>query len=268
MKRIITILLVFCSVLAFGQGGSPNLRAITEFLKFEGNATGEKGLSGSIVGATLTTGKVGQCYDYDGVSDYVSIPDNTIFDFEYNDSYSFSIWVFFDNITTQSRMIYSKQNNAAPFRGYNCYRSSSSGNVQLEMINDNSPSYALVNSYTFTPTLSTWYHFTITYDGSETNTGFNLYIDGEIKTPSATTNTLGGRTILNSEPLQVGARGGVSAEFDGKLDELMIFPRELKAIEAKQLFYGSTNGLLYVYENFKNGKITFPEYLEYLKHKA
>ncbi|MDZ7369489.1 MAG: DUF1349 domain-containing protein [candidate division KSB1 bacterium] len=45
-------------------------------------------------GATFATGKVGQAFSFDGVDDYVSVPDNTNWDFGMND-FTIDLWLIF-----------------------------------------------------------------------------------------------------------------------------------------------------------------------------
>ena len=51
-------------------------------------------------------------------------------------------------------------------------------------------------------------------------------------------------------------------EFDGIIDEVKVFGRDVTLLEIK-LLHNSGDGLLYVYENFINGKITYTEWTNY-----
>tara|TARA_R110002110_G_scaffold85053_1_gene220871 strand:+ start:406 stop:1182 length:777 start_codon:yes stop_codon:yes gene_type:complete len=88
----------------------------------------------------------------------------------------------------------------------------------------------------FTPTLNQWYHFTITYDGSETLGGMKIYFDGVEQTVStATSGTYTGMTA-GSGDLVMGANAQNSGRtLDGEMDAVRIWNKELSQTEVTDI---------------------------------
>ncbi len=273
--RYLTIILLLFSYCAFGQtnkGATPNLRNGLElFLKLED--TNFRDETGSLTvtnnGVTITTGKVGNGGDFeDTESDYLTLGDNLGFDAE--DPFTFLFWVKLETSTNQ--FFISKQLNSGNFTGYGFFYVPSVPELRFELTNDNSPSKILSEDYSITLSTGTWYHFAVRNDGGRTPAALSVYRDASEVTATTSVNTLAGNTIVSSAPFLISSRGNGSVfPIDGVMDEVKVYNRELKVIEIQQ-DYNSGNGLLYVYENFKNGKISFNEYLayylDYLKYNS
>ena len=84
----------------------------------------------------------------------------------------------------------------------------------------------------FTPTLNQWYHFTITYDGSETLGGMKIYFDGvEQTTSTATSGTYTGMTASSGD-LVIGANAHAdNRTLDGEMDAVRFWNKELSQTE-------------------------------------
>ena len=68
-----------------------NLKA---YYRFEGNANDNSGNghNGTVVGATLATGKFGRCYSFDGSDDYISVGDHA--DLRLAGALTIATWVY------------------------------------------------------------------------------------------------------------------------------------------------------------------------------
>jgi hypothetical protein len=265
MKKITTIiLLVFCSVYVFGQGHSPNLRAISLFAKCENYTDEQNKYTLTNSGSSIVTGKVGDAFDFEETeSDYVTLGD--VLDFDINESFSVCFWVKRESEDTYNMMV-SKMESSGNYRGWAIAVQTSSytypNAVQFIMRDQNLAGYRMWSYATTTELNSgTWYHVACTYDGTGNANNLKIYINSNAESLSVTTQT-SITTTVSSAPFNIGARNNNSAFMDGIIDEVKIFSRKIKQIEIDQ-DYDSGNGLLYVYENFKNGKISFPEYLKY-----
>ena len=84
----------------------------------------------------------------------------------------------------------------------------------------------------FTPTLNQWYHFTITYDGSETLGGMKIYFDGVEQTVSTlTSGTYTGMTASSGD-LVIGANAqNTGRTLDGEMDAVRVWNKELTQTE-------------------------------------
>lgn len=74
-----------------------------------------------------------------------------------------------------------------------------------------------------------WQHFTVTYDGSGQAGGVALFVDGMRQPVRVNVDSLNG-SIITDEPLRVGRRQA-SASFEGKIDGVFLYQRQLSADE-------------------------------------
>lgn len=92
--------------------------------------------------------------------------------------------------------------------------------------------------------VSTWYHITATYDGSGSNTGMEIYVDGNLITPTRT--GLGTYVAMENEtsPLIFGKNANsTTRSFNGYMDEIALFDKELSLTEVNELFGYSGSSL-------------------------
>lgn len=82
---------------------------------------------------------------------------------------------------------------------------------------------------------STWYHIAWTHDGSLTYAGMRLFANGiERATANVSGGTLGTPSVSTTTPLQIGRRfgnGGFDLNFNGFIDDVIIYDRQLSANE-------------------------------------
>lgn len=258
MNKIITILLVFVSCLAFGQGATPSLRAkILGYYKFENNVLDESNNDndGTATDITYTSGKRGDCAVFNGTSSYVDT--NTDFGLENGTAFSVSGWIYATTVSSDQYMVYMDNTNARTFL---LIRIRSDSKFEVASFGTTSGHFnGFISS--ITASINTWYNITAIYNGSR----YSLYVDGVFIGQSVDADPLGTTT----GNLWIGRRS--TNYLSGRIDELSVYNRELSSLEI-ELQYNSGNGLLYVYENFKNDKISFQEYLtyylEYLKYNS
>ena len=262
MNKIITILLVFVSCLALGQGATPNLRAtMAGYWKMETTSfLDEKQLNdGTNNGVSIVTGKVGNAGDFDGGTDYVTfgyVPAFSFTDGAGNDTpFSISLWFKSDNVTSNKGLITKSQVGSTEWQ---LIIKGSTSDILFRLLDATGGFIDRTSSTTLST--ATWYHLVVVYDASETNTGLDIYLDSSLDNGVTGGSGYVGMTD-KTDPIDLGTWSRANY-YDGIIDEVMIYKRELGTLEIKQL-YNSGNGLLYVYENFKNGKISFQEYLTY-----
>ena len=193
---------------------------------FNGNANDESGNgnNGTVNGATLTTdrfGNAGAAYSFDGIDDFIQVPDNNTLDITSN--ISISIWVF-GYQTPSYRFVDKSTNGLADAYLLDVYPSD-----RFRMIVANStsnPPSALPGS--FIPLTLT--NIIVTYD--QNNVKF--YIDGVLN------NTIqkSGNSPTNNNPLRFGANSLLSSDlfFKGTLDDIGIWNRALSDCEIADLY--------------------------------
>jgi hypothetical protein len=194
--------------------------------------------NGTLVnGATYGTGIINQGFSLDGVNDYVDF--GNVLDFDGSAPLSISAWVNI-NSGTGNKSILSKMNSSSPNDGYQFWVSNRS--LQFAICSNINTDAVYVYSTSNAVPLSTWCHCVVTYDGSKTAAGVNLYIDGSVNNIIFTDNFTG--TSANSYSANIGARSGTNNFFNGLVDEVATWNRELTASEVTEL-YNSGAGLQY-----------------------
>jgi len=174
-----------------------------------------------------SAGKVNGAMEFDGVDDYVSIPDSSIWDFERN-NFSVSFWFTKENRGWD-------HGNALSF-------GSGSNNLQFDFDDRDGggwgvwvywrgsgvPSVRLKNNYSD----GNWHQLTFT----RTNDIFSLYLDSLLlnSTSIVSNLTFSGGAYLGSDH-------GVTSYWKGMLDEVRIWNRSLSTDEIQQQYYGSLN---------------------------
>ncbi len=81
--------------------------------------------------------------------------------------------------------------------------------------------------------LSEWHHLALTYDGSGKAAGVALYLDGRLQEVEVLHDSLNG-SIRTDRPLRLGRRHAKGV-FDGQMDEVRIYDRNLTPNEVEQL---------------------------------
>ncbi|MBI4590387.1 MAG: LamG domain-containing protein [Candidatus Rokubacteria bacterium] len=193
-------------------------------------------------GASFSAGKVGQAFSFDGVDDYVLVPDAANLDL--TSGMTIDAWV---NPAT----INMDDGAAIVAKG------EGTGEAYLFDVSDATGGYAirflfrdstgLVFGVGFEPWLTlarvgVWNHVAGTYDAA---TGVSkLYIDGvHVSTGVAPPNTL---ISTNTHELSIGSRqfrgGAYDLNFNGLIDEVEIFDRALSASEIQAIFNAGSAG--------------------------
>jgi len=204
------------------------LRGLVLWLKFNegsGNIAYDSSFynnHGTIYGATWTDGKFGKALSFDGVDDYVEIPDSESLDI--TDAITVMVWVNGD-LASQYKGILEKRDSTAS--GF-ALLSWDADEIKFEITNIGlSISKGGLESFR-------WYHVVGTYDSS-TGKGY-LYING-VKVGE---DTASGAIKPNDAKLFIGSRGignKPSCYFNGTIDEVRIYNRALSENEIKMLYY-------------------------------
>jgi len=166
-------------------------------------------------------GKVGKCLEFDGINDYVEVPDDDTLD----NCLTFMAWVkpvelaidasYYRPIvakhsTYRHGLIYDTRTGANKFRAY--FRDGA---------NASNASWAI-------PAFGVWYHVVAVYD----NGYAKLYVNGELK---STGNLITGHEGDNGETVKIGG-GIVNRYLETAIDEVRIYKKVLPVSEIKALF--------------------------------
>jgi len=208
---------------------SRNLSEVKDYSGYEN--------SGTIHGASWTSdGIVGGAYNYDGYNNYIQIPDNSSLDGNGSwNEMTIEHWIYRNPGSVGGRTISKYFDTSVNNRSYQIYIGSSSNKIYGAVTRSG-------NSYISVPfniPLNTdeWYHVVLTY---RSNDSIAIYVNGE----GAVQTTDHNGTIQASPGIDVyiGSRSGSSNFFDGKVDEVNIYPIALSAEQIYKNYIQSKDG--------------------------
>jgi len=195
---------------------------------------GRHGTLQNMEDADWQAGKLNNCLVFDGVNEYVDC--GNIANFGKSDPFSFECWV---NTTATSKDILTRY----------------SGNGYLVFLNSSGKLYVTLRKTSATDECSkysngvintgTWTHIVVTYDGSASTSGLNIYINGSLD------NGTGGKDTLTSDfavvaNFLIGKRTGGTSYYTGKIDEVIIYDYELTTAQIAAR-YNSGSGTENIY---------------------
>ena len=170
--------------------------------------------TGTITGATWTSGRFGSALSFNGVDNLVTVADSGSLDL--TTSLTLAAWVY-PTASTGVRDIIIKE--GANVDVYNLYARNGFGlpesNVLVGGTNVVAQGSALA--------INTWTYVVGTYDG----TSLNLYLDGAL----AASQPLSGPIAVSTGALRIGGNGIWGEHFQGRIDEVRIYDRALSAAE-------------------------------------
>ena len=204
--------------------GDPNASGLIAWWKAEDNAYDSVGGNNGtpMNGATYGTGRVGQAFSFDGVNDYVEMPNSDSLNFGANQPMSINMWVKRTS-TSGSQIIFAKRPGCGAQVHY-----------QLQWYEPNNwMTFCSTNGFDNGVTttvdklpLNTWTFISITYDGAMAT----MYINGN---PVAS-HAMSFDPV--SVPLRLGGEPSCGGQlFGGLIDEVKIFNRALSAAEVAKL---------------------------------
>jgi hypothetical protein len=188
------------------------------------------------------TGKVGTALDFDGSDDKVTIGDHA--DFSFGDgaddsAFSVSAWINMDDATDFP--ILAKDTSATVTEWY--FVVSASDKLTFVLFDDNTSNY-ISRSYdtAITANEGSWIHVVATYSGNSLSSGMNIYLDDSDVDDASGDG--GAYTAMHDETavLTLGTRIRASTFANGKIDNVMLFNKELSAAEVTAL-YNSGDGV-------------------------
>lgn len=205
---------------------------VLEYL-FSGNANDTSGnnINGTVLGATLTTDRKSasnSAYQFQ-IGDDIHANYNSLLDFGLTESpFSISVWVFMDN-TSKFRIL--GQNNIYSYILY----TSAANQLIIQLLSSNSIYIGRIASTTFIG--STWKHIVITYNGNQSVSGINMFLDAAPYTSGVlNAGSYTGMRSFASNNFLVGDITGSLKETQGKIDDLRIYNKVLTGSEITALY--------------------------------
>jgi len=181
---------------------------------------GYDGTTQNMDDSNWVSAKLNNGLSFDGSTEYVNC--GNIANFERTSSFSLEAWI---KTSTTAGDILTHYSGGKGFISY----IATGGKIYFTLRNTSGTNEASRYS-SGSVTDGNWHHVIITYDGSSSNTGIKIYIDGNDSTDTGS----GINTLTNSiqvtTSLIMGGRTG-SATFTGQIDEALIYNKELSSTE-------------------------------------
>jgi Concanavalin A-like lectin/glucanases superfamily len=217
----------------------------------DGNANDIQGINNGAPqnGATFTSGKVGQAFSFDGVDDYVEIPDNPSLQFGdgINDfPFTIDAWIKCGTLNANQTIVSKYNSFVSPRRQEYSFAVELDNKLTVTLF-DTSGDFRL-GIKTITTVDGNWHHVAVVYNGTENVAGLKLYIDS-IEQPA--TIIFNDPTYVamedTSESIKIGATipatdGNPHELFNGLIDEVEIFNRTLTASEIQAIYDAGSAG--------------------------
>ena len=188
-------------------------------------------------GTTFTTGKIGNAFSFDGVNDYVSLPNTS---FRQTGDFSISAWIN-PSVQGSYNMIFEDYINISGNQyGVALYIQGSKLRFATYNVTGN-----LAYGNTSTISNNTWQHIVITKTAGN---AWKMYINNTLQSLINVVGNISTNPAYNASnvanigsDIDTGTRGGY---FNGKIDALSVWTKELTANEVSMLYNGS-NGTQY-----------------------
>jgi len=186
------------------------------------------GNHGTVHGASLTTGKFGKCYSFDGVDDYIQLPNISI-----SEAMTYSAWVKTDNNALVRQYILTLQVDPPTVANYTYQQRQgfmlSNNDVQVQYWTGGD-TVALL-SWEDSILNDIWYFITVVVDAS----GGKLYVNGDLKDSNGTAPVL-----PTPNECLIGARNDAQGTnlFDGLIDQVQIYNKALSQSDIKKIMLG------------------------------
>lgn len=200
---------------------------------FSGNANDESGhgLNGIVSGATLTTDRFGvpnRAYNFNGLSNFIEVPDNNALDL--TNAITISAWIKPAQLIGYSSYVLVKRDDVATGGGSVYSLDFYPGTVR-SLLKYPWPGggYSTVTATGVTPiTVNEWQHIAFTWDGATIVVYYNGSSDGS---------QAFSYPIKTSESrLEIGLYSGGASSFNGIIDQVRIYGRALSPAEVMALY--------------------------------
>ena len=173
--------------------------------------------------------------EFDGVDDYLNLGDNNSFSFGDGSNdlpFSVSLWAKINDATRAP--LFTK---SATDKEYHIL-TSASDKLRIRLY-DNSTGGYIQSEMNAAISTSGWKNYIFTYDGTGSNAGLNIYLNGDVV--AQTKSLSGSYTAMEntSTDLRIGTSEQNSFYLDGHIDEFALFNIELSSAQATAIYNSS-----------------------------
>lgn len=180
--------------------------------------------------ATFAAGRVGQAFSFDGLNDYVEVPDSA--NLNITGAITLDAWIKTSGTNDFSGIV-GKILPVEPRTGY-LLNVDSNSKFRCDIIRARPPQGTVVSITSVED--SNWHHVACTYDGATVK----VYVDGNFEASVSYTDGIG----VNNEPLRIGRDPGLAPnrDFNGLIDEVEVYNRALTDAEIQAIFNAGSAG--------------------------
>lgn len=180
--------------------------------------------------------------EMDGTSDYVEVGNHSVFNFTNgggNDKpFSLSSWVQTSSSNDQGAIISKNGGNGVPS---NWVLLHNQGEIQAIIYDGSGSNLAAIRAFTQSSGLlppGQWAHVIMTYDGSNSQNGINVYVNGQVQSVTRSNPSPYSGLQATSSPVRIGANaaGGIGNEFEKYITESVVYDFEVNSSEALELY--------------------------------
>lgn len=157
----------------------------------------------------------------------ITLLNTSVFDLDRTDSFSFAFWLKKNGLPAGEEILLDKDSVGAP--GWRI-SITTTGTIRVRLVNTASSAEIDVES-TNIVTNNSYHIIVVAYAGTGLASGVKLYIDGSLETLTITTDNLGANTLLNNNPITIGASFTGTLAFTGALDDARIYGRVMPLSE-------------------------------------
>jgi hypothetical protein len=187
-------------------------------------------------GPVPVPGVVGGALNFDGIDDYVEIPDNAALDLGTGD-FTIDAWIKTSQNTGVAAILDKRQ--SSPLQGYHLFTYNGNLFLQLAVSSFFGSVFANYPANTFIAN-GNWHHIAVVVTRTSSPSTVRWYVDGRDKganpgPPPA--------SLDNSAPLRLAVRSvSLNGYWKGTLDELELFNKALTETEVFTIFAAGRNG--------------------------
>ncbi|CAD7849501.1 MAG: hypothetical protein [Olavius algarvensis Delta 4 endosymbiont] len=206
-----------------------------QFDEGSGTITGDSAGTnqGDIFGATWTTGEVDGALSFDGMDDYIEIPDAASLDI--TGDITLEAWIKVAAPGSNYDGIITKSSGGEATQSVYALMQSAGSNAYYFAASDGTVIHSTGNTAVLST--GTWHHLV----GVKNSTHVSIFVDGVLANSKEAVFTM----LTNNEPVRIG-RLAQYGYFKGKIDEVAIYHRALTAEEIQQHFQHGLAGLGYL----------------------
>lgn len=170
-------------------------------------------------------------FSFDG-SSYITLANESNFDFEYDDPFSVCFWLKLSTIAADQGLVM-KSNDMSTASGWKIYFNDSDNMIKFKL-SDGTNTFSV--SSTTALLANHWYHIACTYAGTSNQSGMKIYIDGDLEATGSSSSI--SSTILNNVSVVLGAESDAGNKMTGVMDELQVWNVALVAADIDLIHIG------------------------------